>query len=118
MTEFNKLENYLKKANCPYERIDTNDYGLERHMIFVPNEKELAKKLSKLAENFIESINRLDDISAKVPDKDAYETAKYYRDTVIPEMDTMRRCSDELETVVGKDFWPFPTYTELLYSII
>lgn len=86
--------------------------------IFVPNEKELAKKLSKLAENFIESINRLDDISAKVPDKDAYETAKYYRDTVIPEMDTLRRCSDELETVVGKDFWPFPTYTELLYSII
>ena len=40
MTEFNKLENYLKKANCPYERIDTNDYGLERHMIFVPNEKD------------------------------------------------------------------------------
>lgn len=40
MTEFNKLENYLRKANCPYERIDTNDYGLERHMIFVPNEKD------------------------------------------------------------------------------
>ena len=25
--------------------------------------------------------------------------------------------ADELETITAKDYWPFPTYTDLLYSV-
>ena len=32
-------------------------------------------------------------------------------------MQEMRAVADELETVTSKDLWPFPTYTDLLYSV-
>ena len=35
MTELDKLEEYLKKNNIPYTRVDKNDCGM-RHQIMVP----------------------------------------------------------------------------------
>ena len=29
----------------------------------------------------------------------------------------VREIADDLETLVGKDFWPFPTYDDLLFNI-
>jgi len=31
-------------------------------------------------------------------------------------MNAVRAAADELETIVGKDYWPFPTYAELLFD--
>lgn len=41
----------------------------------------------------------------------------YYKDKVIPAMAAVREPADALELLVGKSYWPFPTYTELLYKI-
>lgn len=35
MTELDKLEEYLKKNNIPYTRVDKSNYGM-RHQIMVP----------------------------------------------------------------------------------
>jgi len=32
-------------------------------------------------------------------------------------MNEVRAIADELETIVGKGYWPFPTYTDLLFSV-
>jgi glutamine synthetase len=32
-------------------------------------------------------------------------------------MQLLRSVVDELETLVGKKYWPFPTYGELLFSV-
>ncbi len=32
-------------------------------------------------------------------------------------MDNVREKADQLELVIGKDFWPFPTYGDLLFKI-
>ena len=40
-----------------------------------------------------------------------------YRDKVIPAMKELRDACDSLEIIVGKDYWPFPTYSELLFSV-
>ena len=40
-----------------------------------------------------------------------------YRDKVIPAMNELREACDALEVIVGKDYWPFPTYSDLLFSV-
>ena len=41
----------------------------------------------------------------------------YIRDTLIPAMDKARAAVDSLEVIVGRKYWPYPTYSELLFSI-
>ncbi|MDO8716805.1 MAG: glutamine synthetase III [Dehalococcoidales bacterium] len=40
-----------------------------------------------------------------------------YRDTVLKIMGELRKDADTLETMVGDDYWPIPTYSKLLFSI-
>ena len=47
---------------------------------------------------------------------DALTAATYQQDVVIPAMNAVRASADELETIVGKEYWPFPTYAELLFN--
>ena len=48
---------------------------------------------------------------------DAAETAKEYHDTVLPAMDALRAPIDELETIVDSEYWPVPTYGELMFEV-
>ncbi len=45
------------------------------------------------------------------------ETANYYKDHVIPAMNELRVNADELETLTSKDYWPFPSYGDLLFGV-
>ena len=85
--------------------------------IMSDSELKLAKELSDDVSTLIDKIDALDKIAAAAPSENDYETAKYYKDTVIPAMDELRAIADTLETKVGKEYWPFPTYTDLLYKI-
>ena len=38
------------------------------------------------------------------------------RDNVIPAMSEVRKYADELETLTAKSYWPWPGYSELLFS--
>ncbi len=81
-------------------------------------EEALACKLTELTDCLIDKIDRLDAavIDAKSED-DCLETAKYYKNIVFEAMGQLRAVADELETMVGKDYWPFPTYSDLLFSV-
>lgn len=81
-----------------------------------PNEMKLAEKLNSLTEELMDKIEALD-IATVVPELDTFDTGMYYKNTVIPAMDELRRVADTLEVLVSKEYWPFPTYTDLLYYI-
>lgn len=85
--------------------------------IDIPNETDLLKAVSGETEKLIQSINKLRVLSENVPGENDMTTATYYKDSVIPCMEELRAVADKLETLVGKDYWPFPTYTDLLYKI-
>ena len=36
---------------------------------------------------------------------------------IVPDMDAVRRLSDGMEKLCAAKYWPFPTYTEILYSV-
>lgn len=84
----------------------------------VAREEALAEKISGLTESLLEKIDVLDDAVMGVKDVEgAYDTAKYYREKVFASMQSLRAVADELETLVGEDYWPFPTYAELLFNV-
>ena len=45
------------------------------------------------------------------------EQAFFYKDIVKPLMNNLRRPCDELEKLVDKKMWPFPTYEDLMFEI-
>ena len=49
--------------------------------------------------------------------EDAFEKAKFYRDKVVSKMKELRTFADELEKLVDKKSWPFPTYEDLLFKL-
>ena len=48
---------------------------------------------------------------------DMLARARYTRDQVITAMNDVRAASDALEGIVGKSYWPMPTYQDLLTSV-
>ena len=83
----------------------------------VPEEK-LLTTLTTGASALSDRIDALQDtIVATNHNADALAIATYERDVVIPAMNDVRAVADELETVVGKTYWPFPTYADLLFNV-
>ncbi len=131
------LEEYIKKINIEMltmlemakqeilpaciKYVDSLASGIiakEKIGLLIPNEKASVEKMSELCENLIAEINTLEDLKKNIPaNSQILDTAKYYQDIIIPKMNSLRKIADTLETVVAKDFWPFPTYEDLLYRV-
>mgnify|MGYP000000623630 CR=1 FL=1 len=45
------------------------------------------------------------------------ELVRYYHDVVFNAMSRVRDIVDQLEQLVDKSYWPFPNYTDLLFSV-
>ncbi len=77
-----------------------------------------AKKVSDLTKNISESADKLDSLLLDAGEANgALETARFFRNSVFPAMQTLRSFADELETVTPEDIWPIPTYSDLLFSV-
>ena len=50
-------------------------------------------------------------------DPDPLGSAQQFHDKVIPIMDTLRAAADHAEQVCGEDYWPLPTYTQMLWYV-
>ncbi len=86
----------------------------------VTMESSLLEKISKLSASIYKNLEVLENsiVEAKNHDSDAYEEAKYYREVVFDNMNVLRTVVDEAEAIVGKDYWAYPTYEEILYSVL
>lgn len=45
------------------------------------------------------------------------QLALYYKDAIFGAMQELRAVADEIETLTAKDYWPYPTYGDLLFSV-
>ena len=85
--------------------------------IKAPAQCRLAYRLSEGCEKLIAATEALDAIMANIPQGEEMDTAVYFRDEVIPAMSVLRSAADAMEAMVAKSYWPFPTYTDLLYRV-
>ena len=77
-------------------------------------EKELIRILSENTDALYDDIQRLEDALASVP-KDAETASMHHRTCVTPAMEAMRTHADILEANTAKKYWPYPTYSDLLF---
>ena len=75
-------------------------------------------KLSELSDEIADATADLDGEIAKFQAiEDVTEAANDIRDVILGKMDSLRAVCDEAETITAKEFWPFPTYSDLLFSV-
>jgi len=81
-------------------------------------EAQLLSQVSGLNARLFGAINSLREaIQNTKATSSALEIAQYERYIVIPAMAKVREAADLLENLVGKEYWPFPTYDDLLFNI-
>ena len=82
-------------------------------------EVSLLKRVSALCDCLYNNCEALDSaiMCAKENPEDLAVRAKYYREVVFARMNELRAVADELETLVSKEFWPYPSYGRILYRV-
>ncbi|SMC28505.1 glutamine synthetase [Clostridium acidisoli DSM 12555] len=80
---------------------------------------ELLTEVASLAAELKAAIAALEasTLKAESIDEDAYAVAYAYKFDVFEKMGAVRAAADKLETIVGSEFWPLPTYGELLFTV-
>jgi len=77
-------------------------------------ETVLVRNLSKHTDSLYDAINILRHAMEAVPGT-AETAAMYYHDTIVPGMNAIRAEADMLEAMTDKSYWPYPTYSDLLF---
>jgi glutamine synthetase len=73
------------------------------------------EKICSLSGELNTACRELEKALSDVP-SDAEEAMRYCGDTVVPAMAAARKPADELELITDRSYWPFPTYSDLLFS--
>ena len=81
------------------------------------DEEALVRRLSGLSAEMMRQTAALEAALAGVQFADAYEVAHYYKYTVFAIMDALRAAVDSLEVITSAEYWPYPSYTDLLFSV-
>ena len=112
----------IAPAVCSYMGLVADTVNSKREAIkSIPCklELDLLADLSKDSDNLAEAITRLEkDVRKAEEIPTINDRADYYRDFILKDMEELRTYADNLETVTAKEYWPFPTYTDLLYSVV
>ncbi len=81
-------------------------------------EKMMIAKLSAAVEDLYAGLERLDsEIDTAHGMSEILTQAKYYHNVVLDTMESIRKIADEMEEYTPKEYWPFPSYGDLLFSI-
>ena len=81
-------------------------------------EMRLLKLVTERNVKLFDAINSLRDAILNTKQSSlALENAQYERYIIVPAMAKVREIADDLEALVGKEYWPFPTYDDLLFNV-
>ncbi len=82
-------------------------------------EEELIMSLSNKLVCFVRKTAELEDavMNAAGFDGDPLARATFFRENVFAKMQELRAVGDSMETETASEFWPYPSYTELLFSV-
>jgi glutamine synthetase len=82
-------------------------------------EEHLLGNIAKLSSCLLKKLFALEDALLESKEEcDISTHARFYRNRIFTAMAELRLIVDELETLVARKHWPFPTYSEILYSVV
>lgn len=76
----------------------------------------LAKRLAEMNEALYAAVGKLETDLSEMPAGNL-PAAQKMAHVIVPDMDAVRRLSDGMEKLCAAKYWPFPTYTDILYSV-
>ncbi len=77
---------------------------------------KLLQQINEASAAISDAIDALAEVNAvSAAEGNIGKKAVAYRDAVIPAMVELRAISDGIEPVVGADYWPLPTYADMLF---
>ncbi len=81
-------------------------------------ERGLVRRLSTLCDVIAANTEALEDSMLHLHDAaDVTAESCAIRDDVLPRMRELRAAADEAESITSAKYWPYPTYSELLYGV-
>ncbi|WP_238916478.1 glutamine synthetase III [Clostridium sp. YIM B02555] len=80
---------------------------------------ELLTEVSKLTASLSKNVKLLEELVEKADNfkGDIFDLGMMYRYEVFEQMNVLREDADKLETIVDEDFWPLPTYSDMLFNV-
>ena len=89
-------------------------YEDDRVLVFKDINPVAPVHLLAIPKEHIQSVDAVD--ASKALPTEA-EKAVAFHDNVLPAMDALRAAADDAETICGKDYWPLPSYSKMLYYV-
>lgn len=81
-------------------------------------ELTVLRLLSKLNADFVTDVTKLSEILSESKDiHNAKDLSFYCAEKIIPSMKEIRALADEMELHTAREYWPFPTYGDLMFNI-
>ncbi len=121
LTMIDMVKKEIIPAVCTYSKVLTDNVLAKKQISKTLNcdlEETLLQKISMLSGSLIKKVETLEQACLHAKEnKEPLCNALFYKDNVLPAMNELRAVCDELETVTGKNYWPFPTYTDLMFSV-
>ncbi|MDR0951540.1 MAG: glutamine synthetase III [Oscillospiraceae bacterium] len=90
---------FLPEADCSYEEAAVSQLSAGTSCIYLR---------TQALEKAIFNSKEIEDVE---------ELSNFCKDVLIPAMNELRICADEMETLTAKDFWPYPSYGEILFGV-
>ncbi|HEX8695512.1 MAG TPA: glutamine synthetase III [Longimicrobium sp.] len=73
------------------------------------------RQVSRLVDELRAALDTLTEQNAELGGEEVHEKAHHMRDHIIPAMAAVRAAADRLEKIVPDDYWPLPTYRDMLF---
>lgn len=123
--EANTMIDMVKKDILPaciaFEKVLAETAMLKKNIgidILEATEVNLVKKVAESVAELEKRVRLLEELCTKAKTiKDTHKQARYLCEEVHVAMHDLRTTADGLETMVGDDYWPFPAYRDLLFSV-
>ena len=81
-------------------------------------ERDIVEKLTAGIDAIYQLTGSLEQVAAATAEKDdPAECCKLCRDEVLPAMDALRAQVDAMELLCGEDWWPVPSYNQMLFYV-
>ncbi len=80
-------------------------------------EKALAAKLSAMNDAFSAEVEKLEKELSEINKEDVKPASQAMAHVIIPQMEAVRKIGDEMEKLTAEDYWPYSSYSQILYSV-
>ena len=87
-------------------------------LIPVNYETKTLKNLAELSDELLTKCEKLEEMIKTLKNLEGAENKAFFSsETIVPFMETIREIADEIEVNTSAEYWPFPTYGELLFGV-